>query len=68
MPGLNGQGLFERVQHEDPGTARRFVFMTGDVINQQVEAFLKKHCKVCLPKPFSIADFRNVLSALPQAA
>src|SRR6185503_7453382 len=37
MPGLNGQGLFERVRRDNPAVARRFVFMTGDVINQQVE-------------------------------
>jgi signal transduction histidine kinase/ActR/RegA family two-component response regulator len=68
MPGLNGQNLFERVQKEDPGTARRFVFMTGDVINEQIEAFLRQHRKTCLSKPFSITDFRSVLADLPQAA
>jgi two-component system NtrC family sensor kinase len=66
MPGLNGQRLFERVQSDDPATARRFVFMTGDVINRQAEAFLKEHGKVCLPKPFSIADFRFALSGLAE--
>ena len=68
MPGLNGQRLFERVRHEYPATANRFVFMTGDVISDQVEAFLKQHRKVCLAKPFSIADFRNALAGLAQAA
>jgi CheY-like chemotaxis protein len=68
MPGLNGQRLFERVHHDDPAVARRFVFMTGDVINHQVETFLKQHGKVCLPKPFSIADFRSALSGLARAA
>lgn len=68
MPGLNGQHLFERVQHEDPGTAGRFVFMTGDVINQQAEAFLKQHRKVCLAKPFSIDDFRSAMAGLAHAA
>ena len=68
MPGLNGQRLFERLQHEDPATAGRFVFMTGDVINHQVEAFLKEHRKTCLPKPFTISDFRHALSGLAEAA
>jgi CheY-like chemotaxis protein/anti-sigma regulatory factor (Ser/Thr protein kinase) len=68
MPGLNGQRLFERVQNDDPAAARRFVFMTGDVINKQVEVFLKEHQRICLPKPFSIAEFRLALSGLPQAA
>ena len=68
MPGLNGQRLFERVHHDDPAVARRFVFMTGDVINHQADAFLKQHGKVCLPKPFTIADFRSALSGLAHAA
>jgi two-component system, NtrC family, sensor kinase len=68
MPGMNGQGVFERLQHDDPGAARRLVFMTGDVINHQIEAFLKKHRKTCLPKPFSIAEFRGALSELAEAA
>src|SRR5436190_2273060 len=37
MPGLNGQKLYERVRVEDPVTARRFIFMTGDVINDRAQ-------------------------------
>lgn len=62
MPGLSGQKLYERVRVEDPSTAKRFVFMTGDVINEQAEAFLKQHRRACLSKPFSVAEFRNVVA------
>jgi CheY-like chemotaxis protein len=68
MPGLNGQKLYERVRIEDPVTARRFIFMTGDVINDRIQAFLKEHRRSCLSKPFSVAEFRNALSALAPAA
>jgi signal transduction histidine kinase/ActR/RegA family two-component response regulator len=68
MPGLNGQKLYERVKTEDPSAARRFIFMTGDVINQQAEAFLKHHNRVCLTKPFSVAELRGALSELAHAA
>jgi two-component system, NtrC family, sensor kinase len=68
MPGLNGQKLYERVKAEDPATARRFVFMTGDVINQQANTFLKQHRRLCLSKPFSISEFRTALAQLAQAA
>ena len=68
MPGLNGQKLYERVRVEDPVTARRFIFMTGDVINDRAQAFLKEHRRSCLSKPFSVAEFRNALSALAPAA
>jgi len=68
MPGLNGQKLFERVKTEDPSAAKRFVFMTGDIINEQAEAFLKENRRVCLCKPFSVAEFRSALAVLAEAA
>jgi CheY-like chemotaxis protein len=68
MPGLNGQKLYERIRREDPAAARRFIFMTGDVVNQQTNDFLKDERKACLAKPFSIADFRSVVGTLAVAA
>ena len=64
MPGLNGQQLYERVNTEDCEACERFVFMTGDVINSRTEAFLKQHQRPCLPKPFSIAEFRSLVARL----
>ena len=68
MPGMNGQKLYERIRHEDPEAAQRFLFMTGDVVNQKTNAFLKDERKACLAKPFSIADFRSAVGSLAQAA
>jgi signal transduction histidine kinase len=62
MPGLSGQQLFERLLATDPESARRMIFMTGDVLSEKTEKFLTEHGKTCLPKPFSIADFRKVVS------
>jgi CheY-like chemotaxis protein len=68
MPGLGGQKLYERVRSEDPSIARRFIFMTGDVINAQAEAFLKQHRRACLSKPFSVAEFRSALADVVAAS
>ncbi len=62
MPGLNGQQLYERIAAENVAVSDRFVFMTGDVINSRAEEFLRRHEKLCLPKPFSMSEFRAALA------
>jgi len=67
MPGLNGQQVYERARAVNPGLSDRIIFITGDIINERTRRFLEQQNKVCLPKPFSIAEFRlaikKVLSA-----
>jgi hypothetical protein len=37
------------------------VFITGDVINDKAQKFLHDRRKVCLSKPFSLAEFRAAI-------
>ncbi|MBI2925567.1 MAG: response regulator [Verrucomicrobia bacterium] len=67
MPGLNGQQVFERVVATDPAAAQRFVFMTGDVVNERVQAFLEERQKICLAKPFTLEDFRATVKKVSEA-
>lgn len=62
MPGLNGLQLYERIATADPATARRVLFMSGDLINDAFTDFLNRHGKTCLPKPFQIDEFRAVVA------
>ena len=62
MPGLSGRQLFERLLETDPESAKRMIFMTGDVLSEKTEKFLSEHGKTCLPKPFSLGDFQKVVS------
>lgn len=62
MPGMNGQQLYSRLSEENMEACRRFVFMTGDVINTRMEAFLKEQQRPCLAKPFSISQFRSAVA------
>jgi signal transduction histidine kinase len=64
MPGLSGQQLFERLLETDTKSAQRMVFMTGDVLSEKTEKFLKEHGKTCLPKPFSILDLNKVIGEM----
>src|SRR5690606_31043966 len=64
MPGLNGIRIHEEISLRDPATANRMLFMTGDVVSETFQQFLKRHRRPCLSKPFSIEDFRKAVAAL----
>ena len=58
MPGLNGQQVYERIKVSNPKLSERMIFITGDVINEKTQAFLRDCNKLCLSKPFSLVEFR----------
>ena len=61
MPGLNGEQVYQRLQADHPELCDKLIFITGDVISQKVENFLTKYRRICLPKPFSLVDFRAAI-------
>ena len=61
MPGLNGQQVYERARSLNPALSSRMIFITGDVINDRTRKFLEEQNKICLPKPFTIAEFRTAI-------
>jgi two-component system NtrC family sensor kinase len=61
MPGLNGQQVYERARVVSPALSARMIFITGDVINERTRKFLEQQNKICLPKPFTIAEFRAAI-------
>jgi hypothetical protein len=38
------------------------ISITGDLVNKKTQAFLEKSKKVCLSKPFSLAEFREAVA------
>jgi two-component system, NtrC family, sensor kinase len=61
MPGLNGQQVYERVRAVNPALSARMIFITGDIINERTRKFLEQQNKLCLPKPFTIVEFRAAI-------
>ncbi len=59
MPGLSGPQLYDRIHEISPEAAERMIFMTGDVVSDSIQQFLRKHSKRCLAKPFSVDEFRQ---------
>ena len=68
MPGLNGQQVYEALAAIDDNAASRFIFMTGDVMNEHVQNFLDQNGLTYLAKPFSIDHFRGVVGKVLKAA
>ena len=66
MPGLTGREVYERLAATNPQAAANFIFITGDVINERTQGFLRQHDKQCLAKPFSLQDFRRAVAAAVQ--
>ena len=56
MPRLDGQAFYRAVASKVPGLSRRIVFVTGDVVAADAEAFLEDSGCRWLRKPYRLAD------------
>ena len=63
MPGLNGRQVYERLRAENSDLCQRVVFITGDIINEQMRQFLDAEKRQCLAKPFSLVELRTVIKS-----
>jgi two-component system, NtrC family, sensor kinase len=68
MPGLNGKEVYEQLRVNNHPQSERIIFITGDVINEQTRRFLEERKRICLPKPFTLAEFRSALGKALAAA
>ena len=64
MPGLDGQGLYERLRTVKPDMGRRFIFSTGDLANPKVQTFFQTTGALYLSKPFRLESVLTVLDRL----
>lgn len=67
MDGMGGQELYQHLAQYYPDLARRVIFMTGDTLSPQNEAFLRQSGCIYLGKPFALNDLlelaRQVIAA-----
>ena len=61
MPGINGRQVYERLREESPETCRRMIFVTGDIVGDQLRTFLEKEKRPCIAKPFALSELRNTI-------
>ena len=61
MPGVNGQSLHRMIKALDPELARRFVFVTGDVLSDRTRQFFAETGAYYLRKPFRLEDLLQAI-------
>jgi CheY-like chemotaxis protein len=59
MPGTSGIELYGRMQKIALSLAERVIFITGDVIGQDTEAFLSKTKAPYITKPFDVHQLKK---------
>jgi two-component system NtrC family sensor kinase len=67
MPGLSGQQVYEQLRRTNPQFCRRVIFITGDVINDQMRNFLETEKRPCLTKPFTLSELHTTVEAVFKA-
>ena len=68
MPELNGKQLFERLRAINPKICERMIFMSGDLVNDEMRTFLETEKRPCLAKPFTLPEFQAAIEELLAAA
>ncbi len=61
MPVLSGPELYREVVRREPRLTRRFVFLTGDILNPRTRAFLAGTGAPQLEKPFTVESVKRVV-------
>jgi len=64
MIGMSGIAFHEAVEAIDPGLARRFAFMSGDVLNAELRSFAVARGIALLAKPFDIESVDRTVGGL----
>jgi len=68
MPGLDGVGLFERLNAVAPGLQDRLLFLTAGVVTQRTQAFLDRENPKLLYKPVDLQELCDAIDALGRRA
>ena len=61
MPGMNGQQVYEQLRSFDLKAAERMIFVTGDVVNEKTQSFIRERGNLALGKPFTLNEIRDAV-------
>ncbi|HYR86555.1 MAG TPA: ATP-binding protein [Terriglobia bacterium] len=64
MPGLSGQRLYRLVESLNPELQSRFLFVTGDVVNDQTKRFFTQAGVQYIRKPFRIQELVEAIESV----
>jgi len=61
MFGLSGRKLYETLNKEQPDTANKIVFITGDTMTEETNDFLASSGRPYLAKPFNPDELMDIV-------
>jgi CheY-like chemotaxis protein len=64
MPELDGQTLYGLLLRQSPALCQRIIFLTGDTLGVDSQAFLAQCGQPWIPKPCGIAEVRTAMAQL----
>jgi CheY-like chemotaxis protein len=62
MPKMNGQEFYRQAIQMKPEVGRRILFLTGDVVSEDTQAFLRSTGNPHLTKPFQLARVEQIVA------
>jgi two-component system NtrC family sensor kinase len=68
MPDMSGIDVFQRIVARRPDIARRFVIISGEVVNPMLESFVGTTGVALLAKPFDLDDLERVVRERDKAS
>lgn len=63
-PEMNGIELYQHLEKEYPESLNKLIFTTGDVLSDDIKAFLEETSRPFLPKPFTPDQLRAIVRAV----
>ena len=67
MPGMNGPDMYGIIKTVAPQFSRRILFITGDTLSNDIEAFLRVNTCPYLEKPLHPEELINMVAKLAQS-
>jgi CheY-like chemotaxis protein len=62
MPDLDGPAFYDILTRQYPSMCPRVIFLTGDTLNLESQAFLERSGRLWVTKPFNAAEVRSVIA------
>ncbi|MHB8104148.1 MAG: response regulator [Dehalococcoidales bacterium] len=63
-PEMNGMELYKYLEENHPSLAEKTIFMTGDVMNKGINAFIENNKVRCILKPFTQVELVAAIKEL----
>ncbi len=67
MPRATGDNLYYRIKEMNSELAKRFIIVTGAVLNERLDEFIKKEGVKVINKPFKLEEIKNILVEFEKA-